>query len=98
LQTRDIGVRMALGASRPRIVRLVITRAALLMTVGVIVGVVGSIASRQLLASVIPVQTGRDIMATVLLALGLTVVGLAASLIPARRAASIEPMQALRNE
>ena len=70
LQTRDIGVRMALGASRPRIVRLVITRAALLMVIGVIVGVLGSIASRKLLAS----------------------------LIPARRAASIEPMQALRNE
>ena len=98
LQTRDIGVRMALGASRLRIVRLVITRAALLMAVGVIVGVVGSIASRRLLASVIPVETGRDVMATMGLALGLCLVGLAASLIPARRAASIEPMQALRNE
>ncbi|MGA7461339.1 MAG: ABC transporter permease [Candidatus Korobacteraceae bacterium] len=98
LQTRDIGLRMALGASRPRIVRLVVTRAALLMAAGVIVGVVGSIASRQLLASVIPVQAGRDVVTTIALALGLTIVGLAASLIPARRAASIEPMQALRNE
>ncbi len=98
LQTRDIGLRMALGASRPRIVRLVVARAALLMAAGVIAGVFGSIASRRLLASVIPVQTGRDAVTTVILALGLTLVGLAASLIPARRAASIEPMQALRNE
>ena len=98
LQTRDIGLRMALGASRPRIVQLVLTRAALLMAAGVVVGVIGSIASRQLLASLIPIQTGRDVMTTMILALGLTFVGLAASLIPARRAASIEPMQALRNE
>ena len=98
LQTRDIGLRMALGASRPRIVQLVLTRAALLMAAGVVVGVIGSIASRQLLASLIPIQTGRDVITTIILALGLTFVGLAASLIPARRAASIEPMQALRNE
>ena len=98
LQTRDIGLRMALGASRPRIVQLVLTRAALLMAAGVVVGVIGSIASRQLLASLIPVQTGRDVITMVILALGLTFVGLTASLIPARRAASIEPMQALRNE
>ena len=98
LQSRDIGVRMALGASRPHIVRLVLSRAALLMGIGVMVGLLGSLASRRLLASVIPVQTGRDAMTTLLLAFGLCVVGLAASLIPARRAASIEPMQALRNE
>ena len=65
LQTRDIGLRMALGASRPRIVRLVLTRAALLMAAGVVVGVVGSMASRQLLASVIPVQSGRDVVTTI---------------------------------
>jgi putative ABC transport system permease protein len=98
LQTRDIGLRMALGASRPDIVRLVLRRAALLMSYGVLIGAVGSVVSRRLLASVVPVEVSRDGMAIVFLALGLSVVGLLASMIPARRAASIEPMQALRNE
>ena len=98
LQTRDIGVRMALGASRPMILRLVLNRAALLMVSGAVVGVLGSFASRRLLTSVTPLAATRDVPAIMLLALTLTVVGLVASFVPARRAASIEPMEALRNE
>jgi putative ABC transport system permease protein len=98
LQTRDIGLRMALGASRPAIVRMVVARAALLLSVGIAVGVVGSVVSRRLLASFIPMEVSRDAIAIASLALGLSVVGMIASLLPARRAASIEPMQALRNE
>ncbi len=70
LQTRDIGLRMALGASRPAIVRLVLSRAALLMAVGVVVGIVGSVVSRRLLASILPVEVSRDAMAIALLAAG----------------------------
>ena len=98
LQTRDIGLRMALGASRPAIARLVLQRAALMMSIGVAVGVVGSIVSRRLLTTIIPIEVSRDAMAIATLAIGLSLVGLVASMIPARRAASIEPMQALRNE
>jgi predicted permease len=98
LQTRDIGLRMALGASRPAIVRLVLSRAALLLSVGIVVGVIGSVVSRRLLATFIPMEMSRDAIAIASLALGLSVVGMIASLLPARRAASIEPMQALRNE
>jgi ABC-type antimicrobial peptide transport system permease subunit len=98
LQTRDIGVRMALGASRPAILRMVVSRAGLLIVVGVVVGVVGSVGLRRMLASLIPIEASRDAMAIALLALGLALIGIIASLIPARRAAGIEPMQALRNE
>jgi putative ABC transport system permease protein len=98
LQTRDIGLRMALGASRPAIVRLVLGRAVVLLGVGIVVGIVGSVVSRRLLATVIPMEVSRDAIAIASLAVGLSVVGLVASLLPARRAASIEPMQALRNE
>jgi ABC-type antimicrobial peptide transport system permease subunit len=98
LQTRDIGVRMALGASRAGILRLVLSRAALLTVAGVLVGVLGSVATRRLLASLTPLAITHDVLAIALLALGLLLVALIASLVPARRAASIEPMQALRNE
>ncbi|HLY66168.1 MAG TPA: ABC transporter permease, partial [Chloroflexota bacterium] len=54
LQTRDIGLRMALGASRGGILRLVLSRAALLTVSGVAIGVLGSIASRRLLENLLP--------------------------------------------
>lgn len=98
LQTRDIGVRMALGASRSEILRLVLSRAALLLVAGTIVGILGSIVLRRPMTSIIPLAATQDAITIALLAFGLTIVGLIASLVPARRAAPIEPMQALHNE
>ncbi len=98
LQTRDIGVRIALGADRSDIVRMVLGRAGLLMSLGIAAGVLGSIASERLLGTIISVETSRDLLALALVAVALGAVGLIASMLPARQAASIEPMQALRNE
>ena len=97
-RTRELGIRMALGAQRPDVMLLVIKRAALLLGLGVASGLACSwIATRAIKAFLFGV--GEHDPATILLVcILLAVCGLAAALIPARRAASIDPMQALRTE
>jgi predicted permease len=97
-RTREIGIRMALGAERSDVMRLVLRKAALLLALGLISGFVASwFAARALQAFLFGV--GRHDPITVLSVCGLLAVsGLIAALIPARRAASIDPMQALRTE
>ena len=97
-RTRELGIRMALGAQRPDVMLLVIKRAALLLGLGVASGLACSwIATRAIKALLFGV--GEHDPATILLVcILLAVCGLAAALIPARRAASIDPMQALRTE
>ena len=97
-RTREIGIRMALGAQRSDVMLLVLKKAALLLALGLISGLVASwFATRALQAFLFGV--GRHDPITVLSVCGLLAIsGLIAALIPARRAASIEPMQALRTE
>ena len=97
-RTRELGIRMALGAQRPDVMLLVIKRAALLLGLGVASGLACSwIATRAI--KVFLFGVGEHDPATILLVcILLAVCGLAAALIPARRAASIDPMQALRTE
>jgi predicted permease len=97
-RTRELGIRMALGAQRKNVMLLVLKRAAVLLGLGLIAGLACSwIATRALKAFLFGV--GEHDPATILFVCSLLAVcGLGAALIPARRAASIDPMQALRTE
>lgn len=97
-RTREIGVRAALGATRGQLARQVVRQSMLPILAGVLLGVAGSFASGRLLQELLyQVQPGdpQVIITIVALLLG---VGLLASWLPARRAASIDPMVALRDE
>jgi predicted permease len=96
--TRDIGVRMALGATRNRILGIVLSRVAWMLTAGAVAGLVLTIAAHKVIGMVIYFDPQKEALGFLLLALLLVVAGLVAALIPAARAASIEPMQALRGE
>jgi len=98
LRTRDIGIRMALGSTRERVMAQIMLRVAILMTTGIAVGGVLTLALRNVLASVIEMRVAKYPWLLVGLALAMALFGICASLLPARRAASIDPMQALRAE
>jgi len=98
LSTRDIGVRMALGASRDRILAMILRRVAWMVGAGVAAGLVLTVFARKIIGMVIYFDTQKEVGSFLLLALCLMLAGLLASLIPAVRAASIDPMRALRTE
>jgi predicted permease len=95
---RDIGVRMALGATRQHVLGMVLRRVAWMLGAGALAGLVLAFAARKLIGIVIYFDARQESGNFVAIAALLVVAGLLAALIPARRAASIEPMQALRAE
>ena len=96
--TRDIGVRMALGASRTQIVGMVLRRVSWMLGAGAAVGLVLTLLAQKTIDMVIYMDAGKESGTLLLTALLLIAAGLLAAMIPAGRAASIEPMQALRTE
>jgi ABC-type antimicrobial peptide transport system permease subunit len=95
---REIGVRMALGATRKSVAELVLRQGSILISSGLGVGLLLAFATTRLIKGFLYQVQALDIWTYVAVAVTLLAVGLIAALIPARRAAYIEPMEALRTE
>jgi ABC-type antimicrobial peptide transport system permease subunit len=95
-RTQEIGVRMALGATRADVVGLVVRQAVVPLGAGLVLGACASLALTGVLRAQLFGVSPRDPWTLVSAAVLLSAVGLAASLIPARRAASVDPTEALR--
>ncbi len=96
-RTREIGVRMALGARRANVLRLILLHAVLLVAVGVVTGLLAATALMSFVpAALLPNIGARDPMTFAVTAALLTIVALTASCIPAYRATRIDPLVALR--
>jgi predicted permease len=94
----EIGLRMALGADRASVVHLILRGAAIQTGIGLAVGIPAALLSGRLLQSQLYEAKGHDIPTILVACAVLILSAAAASALPARRASSVEPMQALRTE
>jgi putative ABC transport system permease protein len=97
-RTREIGIRMALGARPGDVVRLMVTQGLVPAVYGLLVGTLGAIAGSRLLASLLFDTSPTDLPAFSAAAVGFALVSVVASYLPARRAAAVSPVIALRAE
>jgi putative ABC transport system permease protein len=98
LRTREIGIRVALGA-QPRQVLLPVIREGLTLTLaGITLGAIGSLAATRLLAGLLFEVDATDPLTFMLAALALLATGLVASYVPSRRTLNVDPLTALRAE
>ena len=97
-RTRELGIRIALGATQDRVVRLVLGQGMALTSLGVLVGLVGAFWLVRLLASMLFGVNATD--ATTFVGVSCVLLGVAgvASYVPARRAARVDPVTAMRSE
>jgi predicted permease len=98
LSTRDIGVRLALGATRKKIVAGIYSRVSWMLGGGAVIGLALTMTVRKYINSVVAMEVEKDAGKILLLTGMLLSAGLLAALLPARRASSVDPMQALRDE
>jgi putative ABC transport system permease protein len=97
-RTNEMGIRMALGAKAGAIRGLVVRQGLLPLVPGLVAGILGSIGTERFVSALLYGITPRDPLTIAGVALLLTVVGVAASYLPARRATRINPVTALRYE
>jgi len=97
-RSRELGIRMALGAERSSIVSLVVRQGLRLALIGVAFGIAGAIALTRLLATLLYATSPTDVATFLSVSLLFLAVGAAACFIPARQVTSIDPLTALREE
>jgi putative ABC transport system permease protein len=97
-RTREMGARLALGAAPRDIVRLVLTQAARLISVGVAIGLLLAFGAAQLFSSLLVGVRPFDPATLLVTAAGLAGIAVVASYVPARRAARLDPLKALRHD
>jgi predicted permease len=97
-RTREIGIRMAIGASRPAVLQMVMRQGLTPALYGLAAGLAASVVAERLLKAVFPAHTQTDIAAYLLVVPALLAITMLAAYIPARRASRVDPMKALRYE
>ena len=97
-RTREVGIRMALGANRGDVMKMITKQGMRLAVVGVVIGLLLALALAQVLSSLLIGVSGYDVMTFVLVPLLLAAVALLACYLPARRATKVDPLVALRYE
>ena len=97
-RTREIGIRMALGAQPGTVLGQVLRSGMLLVLIGLAAGVAGALAASSLLETILFGVSPREWTIYAVVAIGVICVGLLANILPARRAASVDPIRALRTE
>jgi putative ABC transport system permease protein len=97
-RTQEIGVRVALGAARGNVLRLLLVETAAMAGLGIAIGLAGALGATRVLASLLYEVSATDAVTFVLTTVVLGGAALLAALVPALRAARIDPVQALRSE
>ena len=97
-RTKEIGIRMAIGAQHGHIVRMVLSRSTMLVAGGLLIGLAGAWAATRVLKSFLFEVTPADPATFIAVSLSLALVALIACYIPARRAAGMDPLAALRHQ
>jgi hypothetical protein len=97
-RTREIGVRMALGAEASKVRRMVVMQGARVVAIGIVIGVGAAFASTRALTSLLYDVKAVDTLTFVGMSMSMVAIGLVASYLPARRASKVDPVESLRGE